>query len=136
MNIHEILRQHKFRQNWCRWHHSKQNDLTKTMRLFTYPETYEKPSKIQLFHPRPTCSKFIFLLIFLFPPHSYPHLRVLWYTLSAHPPPDPTGPPDEMCDLMLYDPLRHTTCFFSSCLLTSLLFVVCRLLFVVALGCH
>ena len=28
------------------------------MRLITYPETYETPSKIQLFHPRPNCSKF------------------------------------------------------------------------------
>ena len=49
---------HKFRQNWYRWHHSKQNDLTKKMHLITYPETYETPSKIQLFHPRSNYSKF------------------------------------------------------------------------------
>ena len=28
------------------------------MRLIAYPETYDTPSKIQLFHPRPHCSKF------------------------------------------------------------------------------
>ena len=65
MKIYENLRKskenqwkHKFRQNWCRWYHSTRNDLTKKMRLIAYPEAYDTPSKIQLFHRRPHCSKF------------------------------------------------------------------------------
>ena len=34
------------------------------MRLITYPVTYETPSKIKLFHPRPNCSKSIFFLFY------------------------------------------------------------------------
>ena len=69
---------HKLRQNWCRWYHSKRNDLTKKMRLITYPETCENPSKDQFFHPRPNCSTFNSLFIFPLPTHSCPHLQGLW----------------------------------------------------------
>ena len=54
----ENQRKHKLRQNWCRWYHSTRNNLTKKIRLIAYRETYDTPSKIQWFHPRPNCSKF------------------------------------------------------------------------------
>ena len=57
----------------------KLNQITTSPHKSNYPETYDAPSKIQLFHPRPHCSPPIFLFISLLPSYSYPHLRVLWY---------------------------------------------------------